>query len=70
MEGALLRKDYLASKKYNSKYQATAHIIDSHLALYELYEEQEAKLMGLAEGYRALMSTGPTWRQRIKPPLS
>jgi len=66
MEGALLRKDYLASKKYNSKYQATAHIIDSHLALYELYEEQEAQLARLAEQCRALEAENAVHRDRVR----
>ena len=65
MEGALLRKDYLASRKYNHKYQATAHIIDSHLALYELYEEAEGDLARLAEQCRTLEAENAEHKRQV-----
>lgn len=65
MEGALLRRDYLASRRHNSKYRATAHVIDSHLALYELYEAAEADLARLAEQCRRLENENAEHRRQV-----
>lgn len=65
MEGMLLRRDYLASRRDNHKYQATAHVIDSHLALYELYEAAEADVARLAEQYRTLEAENAEHRRQV-----
>lgn len=65
MEGALLRRDYLAAMRTARRHRKAEHILDSHLALYELYEAAEGDLARLAEQYRTLEAENAEHRRQV-----